>query len=153
MTATWPTSAQIRDQARNVASELTATLGAEGSPVPAKVEARLSWVRSVAGNISAYGPAADFLCVLGYLLAHRCTADDAGTQGSETAPIGAGSTAGAISGVTVGGMSLQYSGQTGLVAQIPGQNMLLAELSTTPYGRAAAGLMATRPKLRYPRNA
>lgn len=153
MTSTWPTSAQIRDQARDVAPELTATLGAADSAVPAGVEARLSWVRGVAGNISAYGLAADFLILLGYLLAHRCTADLSGSQGSTTAPIGGGSTAGAISGVTVGGMSLQYSGQTGLVTQVPGQNMLNADLSTTPYGRAAAGLMATRPKLRYPRNA
>jgi hypothetical protein len=137
------TDAAIRDQARAVAPELTTLLGAADSTVPVAVTARLDGVRLIVG---AWGSLASGvqLVGLGYVLAHRITRDLMGSQGSTSAPIGSGSTAGAVSSTSVGGMSIGYGG-SGFVPQSPGD----AELMTTQYGQAWLGIRSSlaRPNM------
>lgn len=137
------TDAAIRDQARSVAPELTTLLGAADSTVPVAVTARLDGVRLIVG---AWGSltAAVQLVGLGYVLAHRMTRDLMGSQGSTSAPIGSGATAGAVASTSVGGMSIGYGG-SGFVPQSPGD----AELMTTQYGQAWLGIRSSlaRPNM------
>ena len=138
-----PTDAAIRDQARAVAPELTALLGAADSAIPVAVTARLQGVRQVVG-VWGVNNTALRLEALGYVLAHRVTRDLMGSQGSTGAPIGSGSTVGAVASTTVGGMSIGYGG-SGFVPQSPGD----AELAMSNYGLAWLGLRGTlaRPNM------
>lgn len=138
-----PTDAAIRDQARAVAPELTALLGAAESAVPVAVTSRLAWVRQTVGTWATNN--ADLrLTGLGYVLAHRVSRDLMGSQGSASAPIGSGSTVGAVASTTVGGMSIGYGG-SGFVPLSPGD----AELAMSNYGLAWLGLRGTlaRPNM------
>ena len=144
-----PTDAEIRDQARAVAPELTTLLGAAGSTVPVAVTARLVGVRQIVGvwaTITADVTISKSLSLvgLGYVLAHRITRDLMGSQGSTSAPIGSGATAGAVASTSVGGMSIGYGG-SGFVPLSPGD----AELMATQYGQAWLGIRSTlaRPNM------
>lgn len=141
--STYPTDAAIRDQARSVAPELTAILGATDSAVPVEVTARLPGVRLIVGAWATL--TADVRLVgLGYVLAHRVTRDLMGSQGSTSAPIGSGATVGAVASTSVGGMSIGYSAG-GFVPLSPGD----AELMTTQYGQAWLGIRSSlaRPNM------
>jgi hypothetical protein len=135
-----PTDAAIRDAARGVAPELTGVLGATGSAVPVDAALRIVWARAKAGA-SATTTLAKQLLALGYLLAHRTTADLMGSQGSTSAPIGSGATAGAITSTSVGGMSIGYG--AGVIGGFGALSADDADLGTTQYGRAWLSLRAS----------
>ena len=141
-----PTNAAIRDAARAVAPELTGVLGVAGSAVPADALLRIEWARLKAGATATTTPGR-WLLGLGYLLAHRTTADLAGSQGSTTAPIGSGAVAGAVTSTAVGGMSIGYG--AGVIGAAAAQSVDDAELGSTQYGRAWLGMRSTlaRPNL------
>lgn len=148
MSASSPTNAEVRDAARDVAPELTAVLGAANSAVPAGVVVRLVWVRAMAGW-SAFGDSY-LTTAQAYLLAHRCTRDLAGSQGSTSAQIGGGATAGAITSATTGPLALGF-GASAVAAPPPGTGQADAELGLTQYGQAFLALRDSRPKLVIPR--
>ena len=128
------TDATIRAKARALAPELV--------PVAdALLDARIPWckAKSSARVFGVY-----LLDRLGYMLAHAVTRDLAGTQGEEDAGIGAGATAGAIASTSVGSMAIGY-GSSGAMSPAQPLDASEADLSLTPYGRAAMSLLKTRP--------
>jgi len=136
----YPTDAAIRDAARSVAPELTGVLGAALAAVPADAALRIEWARLKVGAL-ATTTAARQLLGLGYVLAHRTTADLMGSQGSTSAPIGSGATAGAITSTSVGGMSIGYG--AGVIGGFGALSADDADLGTTQYGRAWLSLRAS----------
>lgn len=138
-----PTDAEVRDAARGLAPELTTVLGASGSAVGVATASRIEWARMFA-HVDVLTTQGRLVLGLGYLLAHRTTADLSGSQGSTSAPIGAGATAGAVTGTTVGGMSIQY-GAAGAFAALALRSAAEADLSTTAYGRAYLAMLAASP--------
>ena len=130
----------IRDAARGAAPELTGVLGAAGTAVSAETTQRIEWARAKAGA-RATSTAAKHLLALAYLLAHRTTADLMGSQGSTSAPIGSGATAGAVTSTAVGGMSIGYG--AGVIGGFTALSADDAELGTTQYGRAWLSLRAS----------
>lgn len=141
-----PTDAAIRDAARRLAPELTTVLGAADTDVPVDAALRIEWARLKAGATATTTPARHLLA-LAYLLAHRTTADLAGSQGSTSAPIGSGATAGAVTSTAVGGMSIGYG--AGVIGAAAAQSVDDAELGTTQYGRAWLAMRSTlaRPNM------
>lgn len=141
-----PSDEDIRDAARNLAPELTATLGAAESAVPDGVALRILWARAHASIVvfATYQTLA-----LAYLLAHACTVDLAGSQGSTSAPIGSGATAGATTSTSVGGMSESY-GASGVVSAFTALSISDAALAATQYGRGFLSLRGTRSKTVLP---
>jgi len=130
----------VRDAARGVAPELTGVLGAADTAVSAETTLRIGWARAKAGA-AATSTAAKHLLALAYLLAHRTTADLMGSQGSTSAPIGSGATAGAVTSTAVGGMSIGYG--AGVIGGFAALSADDAELGTTQYGRAWLSLRAS----------
>jgi len=130
----------VRDAARGVAPELTGVLGAADTAVSAETTLRIGWARAKAGA-AATSTAAKHLLALAYLLAHRTTADLMGSQGSTSAPIGSGATAGAVTSTAVGGMSIGYG--AGVIGGFTALSADDAELGTTQYGRAWLSLRAS----------
>lgn len=148
MSASAPTHAEVRDAARALAPELTTVLGASGDPVPAGVVLRMAWVEGLAGW-RTFGD--NYLTVArAYLLAHRCTRDLAGSQGSTTAPIGGGATAGAIASASTGGLSVSYGGSA-VLSPPTAWGASDAELALTPYGSAFLVLRDSRAQVACPR--
>lgn len=135
-----PTDAAIRDAARGVAPELTGVLGAAGSAVPADAALRIEWARAKVGALATTTPAKQLLG-LAYVLAHRTTADLMGSQGSDSAPIGSGATAGAVTSTSVGGMSIGYG--AGVIGGFAALSADDADFGTTQYGRAWLSLRAS----------
>ncbi len=148
MSASAPTNAEVRDAARSIAPELTTVLGAAESAVPVGVVLRLVWVRAMAG-LSGIG-VDNLLAAQAYLLAHRCTRDLAGSQGSTSAPIGGGATAGAITSATTGPLSLGF-GASAVAPPPAGSSQADAELGLTTAGQAFLSLRDSRPKVVVPR--
>jgi hypothetical protein len=136
----------VRDAARGAAPELTGVLGAAGTAVSAETTQRIGWARAKAGA-QATSTAAKQLLALAYLLAHRTTADLMGSQGSTSAPIGSGATAGAVTSTAVGGMSIGYG--AGVIGGFTALSADDAEFATTQYGRAWLSLRAslTQPNM------
>lgn len=138
-----PTDEQVRDTARGLAPELTTVLGAADTALSDGTTSRILWARMAASRTSYRVDAAGdrLLLVLGYLLAHRATADLMGSQGSSSAPIGGAATVGGVASTSVGAMSISY-GTSGRAAM----SELDADLMTTAYGRAVLGMRATRSR-------
>lgn len=148
MSASAPTHAEVRDAARALAPELTAVLGASGDPVPAGVTVRMPWVEGLAGW-KAFGD--DYLTTArAYLLAHRCTRDLAGSQGSTSAPIGGGATAGAITSASTGGLALGFGGG-GVLSPPTAWGVSDAEIGSTQYGQSFLALRDSRAQVMCPR--
>lgn len=138
-----PTDAEVRDAARDLAAELTTALGVSGSAVSLATAARIEWARKQA-NASVLGTSARYLLGLGYLLAHRVTMDLASSQGSASAPIGAGATGGAVTSTAVGGMSIGY-GTAGGFSPMALRSLAEADLSASAYGRAYLAMLSVSP--------
>jgi hypothetical protein len=137
----YPTDAAIRDAARSVAPELTGVLGAASAAVPVDAALRIEWARSKVGAL-ATTTAARQLLGLGYVLAHRTTADLTGSQGSTSAPIGSGATAGAITSTSVGGMSIGYG--AGVIGGFAAQSAETHGFQHKTFGRHQLAFHARR---------
>lgn len=148
MSASAPTPAEVRDAARALAPELTAVLGGSGDPVPAGVAIRIAWTEALAGW-QTFGDGY-LTTARAYLLAHRCTRDLAGTQGSTTAPIGSGATAGAIASASTGGLAIGY-GASAVLSPPAAWGASDAELVLTPYGASFLVLRDSRAQVACPR--
>jgi hypothetical protein len=138
-----PTDAEVRDAARGLAPELTGALGAAGSDVSVTTASRIEWSRMMA-DAGVLRTSARYLLGLGYLLAHRTTMDLMGSQGSTSATIGAAATGGAVTGTTVGSMSIQY-GTPGGFSPMPIRSAAEADLAMTAYGRSYLAMLAVSP--------
>ena len=138
-----PTDEQVRDAARGLAPELTAVLGAADSALSDGTTSRVLWARMAASRASYRTDSAGdrLLLVLGYLLAHRTTADLMGSQGSTSAPIGSAASVGGVASTSVGAMSISY-GTSGRAAM----SDLDADLMMTAYGRSVLSMRATRSR-------
>ena len=148
MSASAPTHADVRDAARALAPELTTVLGGEGDPIPAGVTVRMSWVE----GLSSWTAFADgyLTTARAYLLAHRCTRDLTGSQGSTSVPIGGGATAGSITSASTGGLSLGFGGG-GVLSAPAAWGASDAELATTQYGQGFLALRDSRAQVMCPR--
>ena len=138
-----PTDAAVRDAAREVAPELTGALGVADSAVSVATAARIEWARAMA-NAGVLRTPARYLLGLGYLLAHRTTMDPSSSQTSSTATPGAGAVGGAVTGTSVGGMSIQY-GTAGGFSPMPIRSMAEADLTASAYGRAYLAMLSVSP--------